>query len=82
MKLTDLLQYQKIYIQCHDNPDADSIASGFALYQYFTDMGKNTTLFYSGKFMIQKSNLMLMTRELEIPIIYIKKSLLHLRMNS
>ena len=73
MKLTDLLQYQKVYIQCHDNPDADSIASGFALYQYFTDMGKNTTLFYSGKFMIQKSNLMLMTRELEIPIIYIKE---------
>lgn len=73
MKLTDLLSYQKVYIQCHDNPDADTIASGFALYRYFTDKGKEVVFFYSGKFMIQKSNLMLMIKELEIPILYVKE---------
>ena len=50
MKLTDLLSYQKVYIQCHDNPDADTIASGFALYRYFIDKGKEVVFFYSGKF--------------------------------
>lgn len=73
MKLTDLLSYKKIYIQCHDNPDADTIASGFALYRYFSEQGKDVVFFYSGKFMIQKSNLMLMIKELQIPILYVKE---------
>ena len=68
MKLSDLLQYRKVYIQCHDNPDADAIGSGYALYRYFTDMGKEAVLFYGGKFKIHKSNLVLMVEELEIPI--------------
>ena len=70
MRLSDLLIYKKIYIQCHDNPDADTIASGYALYRYFTDMGKDAVLFYGGKFKIQKSNLKLMVHELDIPIEY------------
>ncbi len=73
MKLTDLLSYKKVYIQCHDNPDADTIASGFALYRYFVDQGKEVVFFYSGKFMIQKSNLKLMLKELQIPILYVKE---------
>lgn len=68
MRLSDLLGYKKIYIQCHDNPDADAIGSGYALYRYFTDMGKEAVLFYGGKFKIHKSNLKLMVRELHIPI--------------
>lgn len=72
VKLTDLLQYEKIYIQCHDNPDADALASGFALYRYFYDQGKNVVFFYSGMFMVQKANLKLMMRELQIPVIYKK----------
>ena len=68
MRLSELLCYKKIYIQCHDNPDADTIASGYALYRYFTDMGKETVLFYGGKFKIHKSNLVLMVQELDIPI--------------
>ena len=28
MKLRDLLVFNNITIQCHDNPDADAIASG------------------------------------------------------
>ena len=29
MKLSELLAYDNIVIQCHDNPDADTIARGF-----------------------------------------------------
>ncbi len=71
MKLTDLLKYNKIVIQCHDNPDADAIASGFALYTYFTKNGIDTRLIYSGSLQIHKSNLLLMIRKLSIPIEYI-----------
>ena len=36
MRLKELLQFDEIIIQCHDNPDADAIASGYGLYCYFT----------------------------------------------
>ena len=71
MKLTDLQNYQSIMIQCHDNPDADAIASGFALYTYFTSLGKTVQLVYAGRNQIHKSNLLLMVEKLQIPIIYI-----------
>ena len=29
--------FDRICIQCHDNPDADALASGHGLYQYFLD---------------------------------------------
>lgn len=73
MKLCELEPYKKIVIQCHDNPDADALASGFGLYRYFHSKGKNVSLIYSGSFRIQKSNLVLMIKELEIPVEYIKK---------
>ena len=41
MKLSDLLRFDRIVIQCHDNPDADAIGSGFALYSYFADKGQD-----------------------------------------
>ena len=31
MKLSELLKYDDIVIQCHDNPDADALSSGYAL---------------------------------------------------
>lgn len=34
MKLSDLLQFDNIIVQCHDNPDADALASGFGVYEY------------------------------------------------
>lgn len=40
MRLSDLTRYHSITIQCHDNPDADAIASGYALYTYFKQIGK------------------------------------------
>lgn len=68
MKLSSLLKYNHIVVQCHDNPDADAIASGYALYTYFKENGKDVRFIYSGKNLIRKSNLVMMVKELEIPI--------------
>lgn len=68
MKLSSLLKYKKITIQCHDNPDADAIASGYALYRYFEDQGVDVRLVYSGYNRIQKANLIYMVDLLKIPI--------------
>lgn len=72
MKLSELTAYDPITIQCHDNPDADSLASGYALYRYFQDQGREVRLVYGGRNRIQKSNLLLMLEHLEIPVTYIK----------
>ena len=40
MMLDELLGYDHVTIQCHDNPDADAIASGYGLYCFFRDKGK------------------------------------------
>lgn len=45
MKLSNLISYDSITIQCHDNPYADAIASVFALYTYF--QSKKMQLFIS-----------------------------------
>ena len=68
MKLQDLLKFEEIVIQCHDNPDADAIASGFGLYLYCQEHGKNVSLIYGGNNVIRKSNLTLMVECLKIPI--------------
>ena len=68
MKLADLLKFNQIVIQCHDNPDADAIASGYGLYTFFLSKGKDVRLIYGGQYTIQKSNLILMKDLLEIPI--------------
>lgn len=72
LKLEDLKEYNPITIQCHDNPDADAIASGYGLYCYFKDNGNDVSLVYSGRNKIQKSNLKLMIEKLNIPIQYVK----------
>lgn len=70
MKLHDLLKYDEIVIQCHDNPDADALGSGYALFCYLKDHGKQVSLVYGGHNRIRKSNLMLMIQMLNIPIKY------------
>lgn len=70
MNLNELLDYEKITVQCHDNPDADAIASGYALYKFFLSHDIDVTFIYSGTSVIQKSNLLLMLKELNIPIVY------------
>ncbi|MDE5802642.1 MAG: DHH family phosphoesterase [Lachnospiraceae bacterium] len=72
MKLQDLDGFDLVTIQCHDNPDADALASGYGLYCYFKEKGKDVRLVYSGRNKIQKSNLVLMIEKLHIPVEYIK----------
>lgn len=73
MRLKDLLAYDKIVVQCHDNPDADAIASGFGVYTYLKNQGKEVRFVYGGRYVIQKSNLVLMVSELEIPIEHVEE---------
>lgn len=74
MILRELAKYDPITIQCHDNPDADSIAAGYALCRYFESLGKRVRLVYGGRNRIQKPNLLLMLEHLEIPLIYIENA--------
>ena len=73
MKLERLHNFDDIVIQCHDNPDADAIASSFGLYLYFLSLGKHVRIIYTGEFIIQKANLRMMIEELCIPITYTKE---------
>ena len=66
MQLRDFLSYEKIYIQCHDSPDADALASGFGLYTYFRNHGIKTHLIYTGRFRIRKTNLVLMVEKCQL----------------
>ena len=65
--LRDLSKFNDIVIQCHDNPDADTLASGFSLFRYLQKLGKSPRLIYGGTNPIQKSNLLLMVENLHIP---------------
>ena len=71
LKLGDLLKYNDIVIQGHDNPDADAIAGAYGLYLFFKAKGKNVRMIYGGRSPIQKRNLVLMVEKLEIPIEYV-----------
>mgnify|MGYP005939374449 CR=1 FL=1 len=78
MQLRDFLSYEEIYIQCHDSPDADALASGFGLYTYFRNHGIKTHLIYTGRFRIRKTNLVLMVEKLNIPVEYVEEGTLRL----
>ncbi len=69
--LKELEKYGPITIQCHDNPDADAIASGYGLYCYFKSKGKEVELVYSGRNIVKKANLKLMLKLINIPLKYI-----------
>ena len=67
LSLSDFLKYKNIVIQCHDNPDADALACGFALYKYLKSKGSAPRFIYGGKGPVTKPNLVLMTEHLNIP---------------
>lgn len=73
MRLKDFLAFDPVVVQCHDNPDADTIASGFGVYTYLKNHGKEVRLIYGGQFQIRKSNLLMMVAELKIPIEHVVK---------
>ena len=72
MNLASLDKFQQIVIQVHDNPDADAVGSGYAIYRYFQEKGKDVRLVYGGRYAMTKSNMLLLVSELDIPIEYVQ----------
>lgn len=66
LRLSDLTRFGEVVIQCHDNPDADALASGFALRRYLERNGVAARFVYGGENLISKSNLVLMNENLGI----------------
>ena len=73
MELSYLDIFNQIVIQVHNNPDADAVGSGYAMYRYFQGKGKDVRLVYGGEFPITKSNMLLMVSELQIPIEFVQE---------
>lgn len=71
MKLRNLLPFDNIVVQCHDNPDADALASGYGLYRFFEKAGKKVRFLYGGRNEIHKSNLVNMVEKLQIPVVHV-----------
>jgi phosphoglycolate phosphatase len=71
-KLSDLLAHDGIVIQCHNIPDADTLASAFAVHEYLRAHGKSSRIVYSGFAEITKPNLLEMVEKLRIPVEYVK----------
>lgn len=72
MNLATLDKFQEIVVQVHDNPDADAVGSGYAIYRYFKEKGKDVRLVYGGRYAISKSNMLLLVEALQIPIEYVQ----------
>ncbi|MDR3323560.1 MAG: DHH family phosphoesterase, partial [Zoogloeaceae bacterium] len=73
MNLRELTRYRDIVIQCHDVPDADAIASGFALLKYIESQGGSARLVYGGTQRVTKPNLKLMLALLNIPLEHVEE---------
>jgi phosphoglycolate phosphatase len=71
-RLSQLLSCDDIVIQCHNIPDADSLASAFAVYTYLRENGKDARIIYSGHLEITKVNLLEMIVNLSIPVEYVQ----------
>ena len=71
MKLKDLLNYNDIVIQCHDELDADTIASGYALLKYLKKEGKSPRLVYTGKKKGIRNSLNELKKRFNIPLDYL-----------
>lgn len=71
MELNELMSFDNIIIQCHNNPDADAIACGFAMHQFFSQAGKKVRFIFGGKMPLDKPSLCKMVSYLNIPIEHI-----------
>ena len=49
LDLVEILKNHTVYIQTHNFPDPDAIASAFGLQQFLAYHGVNATLCYDGK---------------------------------
>lgn len=68
MELHSLLEYNDIVIQCHDEPDADAFAAGYAVYCWLRDHGRPARFVYGGRNGSLKPNLKYMKELLQIPV--------------
>jgi len=64
--ISQLLEYKDITIQCHDNPDADALASAFAVQRYLAWKNIPARIIYAGRQAITKSNLVEMLEKCSI----------------
>lgn len=71
--LQQLLPYHRITLQCHNDPDSDTIASAYGVYCYLKDHGAEVSMIYSGPSMIKKTSLKMMIRECSIPLQYVQE---------
>lgn len=71
LRLSKLLKYKDIVIQCHDNPDADALACGYVLKWYLKGKGIDARFVYGGRFKVGKPNLVLMMEHLGIEAEYV-----------
>jgi nanoRNase/pAp phosphatase (c-di-AMP/oligoRNAs hydrolase) len=60
-----------VCIQCHNNPDSDTIAAAFGVYRYLQKNGVDATIIYSGPVEIKKNAIVTLIRECKIPISYV-----------
>jgi len=72
--LSQFDRFDKIVVQCHDNPDADALASAFSVTEYFKERSKAVEIIYGGFAPVQKSNLTLMMDELGIKARFLPKN--------
>jgi phosphoglycolate phosphatase len=71
--LQEVLRHGDVVVQCHDVPDADAIASGFALSRFIESRGCKARFVYGGPRPITKPNLTRMVRKLEVPLEHVRE---------
>lgn len=69
--LQQFLGLKQICIQCHNNPDADTLSSANGLYCFFSEHGVSVDIIYSGPDRIRKSNLKMLVENCNIPVRYV-----------
>lgn len=67
MTLSAIAAFDEAVVQCHDAPDPDAIACGFALLTFLRQKGVKVRLIYAGA-RITKPNVVLMVEALKIPL--------------
>ncbi len=66
--LRKLLSYNRICIQCHNNPDSDALASAYCVARYLEKNNIVTDIVYGGKDMIKKSDAKMLIKECAVNI--------------
>ena len=66
--LQKLLKYKKVCIQCHNNPDPDTVASAFGVQRFLNQNGIESRIVYGGPQGIIKANLKILIKECGIKI--------------